>query len=115
VIPIRTDEQRRVLGQVWQLAGNGSLIPSERSYIQQLRVYVRQIMNAGLSKMHGLRHAYAQTRYQELTGWNCPVAGGPPSKSLSRLDRRIDQAARLTISDELGHTREQIVSIYIGR
>jgi hypothetical protein len=78
-------------------------------------VYVRQIMNAGLSKMHGLRHAYAQTRYQELTGWKCPVAGGPPSKSLSRLDRRIDQAARLTISAELGHTREQIVSIYIGR
>ena len=73
VIPIRTDEQRKILGRVWQLAGKGSLIPSERSYIQHLRVYVRQIMNAGLSKMHGLRHAYAQERYFELTGW--PVSG----------------------------------------
>ena len=115
VIPIRTDEQRKILGRVWQLAGKGSLIPTERSYIQHLRVYVRQIMNAGLSKMHGLRHAYAQERYFELTGWSCPIAGGPKSQSLSANDRRIDKAVRLTISAELGHVREQIVAIYIGR
>jgi hypothetical protein len=115
VIPIRTDEQRKILGRVWQLAGKGSLIPAERSYIQHLRVYVRQIMNAGLSKMHGLRHAYAQQRYFELTGWPCPVAGGPKSHTLSSNDQRIDKKARLTISRELGHVREQIVAIYIGR
>ena len=115
VIPIRTDEQRKILGRVWQLAGKGSLIPSERSYIQHLRVYVRQIMNAGLSKMHGLRHAYAQERYFELTGWKCPVVGGPKSHILSSNDQRIDKQARLTISRELGHVREQIVAIYVGR
>ncbi len=115
VVPIRTDAQRKLLGRVWQLAGKGSLIPAERSYIQHLRVYVRQIMNAGLSKMHGLRHAYAQERYFELTGWLCPIAGGPISKSLTANDRRIDQAARLTISHELGHAREEVLSIYIGR
>ena len=115
VIPIRTDEQRKILGRVWQLAGKGSLIPTERSYIQHLRVYVRQIMNAGLSKMHGLRHAYAQERYFELTGWKCPVVGGPKSHILSSNDQRIDKQARLTISRELGHVREQIVAIYVGR
>ena len=115
VIPIRTDAQRKLLGRIWQLAGKGSLIPAERSFIQHLRVYVRQIMNAGLSKMHGLRHAYAQQRYSDLTGWSCPLAGGPKCQSLTVNDRRIDQAARLTISRELGHVREQIVSIYIGR
>ena len=115
VIPIRTDAQRKLLGRVWQLAGKGSLIPAERSYIQHLRVYVRQIMNAGLSKMHGLRHAYAQQRYVELTGWRCPVVGGPKSKSLHAENRRIDKAARLTISNELGHVREEILAIYIGR
>jgi len=26
--------------------------------------------------MHGLRHQYAQTRYEELTGWKNPKAGG---------------------------------------
>jgi site-specific recombinase XerC len=114
-IPIRTSAQRAVLDRVWQLAGSGSLIPSQRSFIQQQRIYVRQIMNAGLSKMHGLRHAYAQNRYFELTGWKCPVAGGPKTHSLSPNDRRIDKKARLTITRELGHVREQIVSIYIGR
>ena len=115
VIPIRIDAQRNLLGRIWQLAGKGSLIPTERSYIQHLRVYVRQIMNAGLSKMHGLRHAYAQERYFELTGWLCPIVGGPESQSLSPNDRRIDQAARLRISRELGHIREEVLSIYIGR
>ena len=115
VIPIRTDAQRKLLGRVWQLAGKGSLIPAERSYIQHLRVYVRQIMNAGLSKMHGLRHAYAQERYFDLTGWLCPIAGGPKTQRLRANDRRIDQAARLTISRELGHVREEVLSIYIGR
>ena len=115
VIPIRTDAQRKLLGRVWQLAGRGSLIPTQRSYIQHLRVYVRQIMNAGLSKMHGLRHAYAQQRYFELTGWACLLAGGPKTQRLSPNDRRIDKAARLTISHELGHVREEVVSIYIGR
>lgn len=30
---------------------------------------------AGLSHMHGLRHRYAQTRYQALTGWKAAVSG----------------------------------------
>ena len=115
VIPIRTDAQRKLLGRVWQLAGKGSLIPPQRSYIQHLRIYVRQIMNAGLSKMHGLRHAYAQERYLELTGWQCPVAGGPKTGSLSKQDRQIDKAARLKISHELGHVREEVLAIYVGR
>ena len=114
-IPVRTLQQRVVLARAWRLVGNGSLIPSERSFIQHLRVYVRQIMNAGLSKMHGLRHAYAQRRYFELTGWRCPHAGGPGRKALTEEQRYVDKVARLTISKELGHEREQVVSVYIGR
>lgn len=114
-IPVRTRAQRIVLARAWRLVGNGSLIPPERSFVQHLRVYVRHIMNAGLSKMHGLRHAYAQRRYFELTGWRCPHAGGPNSKHLSAAQRAIDKTARLTISKELGHEREQVVAVYIGR
>lgn len=51
-----------------QFAGKGSLIPSHRNYRQQLRIYEGQTIRAGLSRMHGLRHAYAQRRYEELTG-----------------------------------------------
>ena len=114
-IPIRTHEQRKLLDRAHMLAGKGSLIPSSRKYVQQLRIYEGQTLRAGLCRMHGLRHAYAQHRYLELTGWLCPVAGGPKSQSLSPQSRRIDKAARLTISREMGHVRQQIVSVYLGR
>jgi integrase len=114
-VPIRSDEQRKVLQRAHQLAGNGSLIPGERNYVQQLRVYERQTANAGLSKLHGLRHTYAQARYEELTGWKAPAAGGPVSRMLSPGQKVVDRHARRTISQELGHIREQITSVYVGR
>ncbi|MES9887939.1 MAG: phage integrase N-terminal domain-containing protein, partial [Candidatus Sedimenticola sp. 6PFRAG1] len=101
-IPVWTEAQRLVLSRAQQLAGNGSLIPSSRNYRQQLRIYERHTANAGLSKMHGLRHAYAQQRYQELTGWPAPAAGGPTVKALTPGQKLIDHKARLTISGELG-------------
>jgi len=115
VIPIRTAEQRQLLDRAHQLVGKGSLIPSSRNYRQQLRIYEGHTRRAGLSRMHGLRHAYAQRRYQELTGWPSPAAGGPLSKSLTPEQGAFDQQARLIISRELGHEREQILTVYIGR
>jgi hypothetical protein len=114
-LPIRTAEQREVLDRAQKLAGKGSLIPSDRNYIQQLRIYEGHTLRASLSKMHGLRHAYAQQRYEELTGWKSPNADGPPSKSLTQEQRYQDHQARLIISRELGHEREQISTVYLGR
>ena len=113
-IPIRTPEQREVLDRAHKLAGKGSLIPSSRNYKQQVRIYDGHALRAGLSKMHGLRHAYAQQRYEELTGWRSPVAGGPSSKSLTREQRDQNHHARLTISREMGHERKEVVSVYLG-
>jgi len=115
VIPVRSVEQRAVLNRARALAGKGSLIPSSRTYRQQLRVYEADTARAGLSKMHGLRHAYAQKRYEELTGWRAPAAGGPHSKTLTPEQRQTDQEARLTISIELGHERTQVLSVYLGK
>ncbi|MCG8023954.1 MAG: integrase domain-containing protein [Candidatus Thiodiazotropha endolucinida] len=114
-IPVRTEAQRQVLDRAHQLAGKGSLIPSTKNYRQQLRIYEAETARAGLSKMHGLRHAYAQTRYEELTGWKSPAAGGPPVKTLTEAQKQIDHQARQTISFELGHVREQITSIYLSK
>ena len=114
-VPIRTKEQRVLLEQAKRLAGLGALIPGGRSYIEQLRIYERHTANAGLSKMHGLRHAYAQQRYLELTGWPSPHGGGPSKKDLTPAQRQADQQARLAISRELGHVREQITAVYLGR
>ena len=105
---IRNKAQRDVLNRARRLAGFGSLIPSSRNHVQQMRVYEDNTRRAGLSHMHGLRHAYAQNRYEELTGWKAPAAGGPDSKSLTQEQREIDREARLTISRELGHEREAI-------
>lgn len=115
VIPIRTPEQRTLLTQVRQLTGFGSLIPGNRNYVQQLRIYERHTARAGLSKLHGLRHHYAQQRYEALTGWPCPAAGGPTLKSLTIDQRDIDRQARLIISKQLGHEREAVTGIYLGR
>ena len=114
-IPVRTDVQRDLLDRVRRHVGNGALIPADRKYVQQLRVYERLTANAGLSKMHGLRHDYAQRRYEELTGWKSPAAGGPTSKQLSPAQKAQDHQARCLISRELGHVRTQIVSVYLGK
>ena len=114
VIPVRTADQRDVLDRAHRFAGGGSLIPSERNYRQQLRVYERHTANAGLSKLHGLRHRYAQTRYEDLTGWKAPAAGGPPARTLDAVQRALDREARLTISRKLGHERPAIVAVYCG-
>lgn len=113
-IPIRNAEQRRVLDEAKRFAGRGSLIPAEKRYVEQLRRLEDQCARAGIHRMHGHRHLYAQTRYREITGWATPAAGGPRSKELTLAQRQIDREARLTISRELGHDRIAICAIYVG-
>ncbi len=115
VVPITTPDQRAVLDEAHRLAGAGSLIPAHKSYIQQRHTYDGQCKTAGLSHMHGLRHHYAQARYQALTGWKAPAAGGPVARVLTSAQRLQDSLARQTISRELGHERPQITAVYLGR
>jgi hypothetical protein len=114
-IPIRSAEQRQVLDEAKAFAGRGSLIPVERSYAEQLRRFEYQCAAAGVHRIHGHRHQYAQTRYRELTGWAAPAAGGPRSRDLSPAQREIDREARQVISRELGHERIQVVAVDVGR
>lgn len=114
-VPVITAEQRDVLQAAHRLAGTGSLIPADKTFIQQRHVYDGQCKAAGLSNMHGLRHQYAQSRYEALTGWKAPAAGGPQRQSLTMSQRLLDTEARESISKELGHNRAEIVSVYCGR
>ncbi|GMT42708.1 MAG: integrase [bacterium] len=114
-IPIRTQAQRNALESAKQLAGRGSLIPPERTYKEHLRIFEKQTKAAGISHTHGLRHEYAQTRYEELTGWKCPAAGGTRFKELTDEQKLTDSAARIIISNELGHSREEVTAVYLGR
>ncbi|MGS2724931.1 phage integrase N-terminal domain-containing protein [Porticoccus sp. GXU_MW_L64] len=114
IIPIENHQQRDVLNRAHQLAGNGSLIPRHLSYVQQMRRYEKQTAKAGFHKLHGLRHAYAQAKYLELTGWPAPVCGGPTKQQLTTEQREIDRQARLAVSKLLGHEREQITQNYLS-
>lgn len=58
---------------------------------------------------HDLRAAYACQRYLELTGEPSPVCGG------MKVAAELDRAARMTIAEELGHGRVDVVASYIGK
>jgi rhodanese-related sulfurtransferase len=82
---ITNEKQRQWLIEVSKLIKPGeSLIPVDRTYKQHLSHYQTQTKAMGVAKLHGLRHAYAQRRYHELTraldpggqGLLCPMAGG---------------------------------------
>lgn len=118
-IPVVTDEQRAFIEHLRVTWPTGrSLIPAEKNYIEQRYTYVAAIAQAGYKNLHGLRHAYAQTRYRQLTeqlnhgqGWDCPKKGG--LKKLTAEQKKIDQDARQIISIELGHSRPSISRVYV--
>ena len=124
------DEQRNLM-EVARESGfyrrmSDSIIPAgwtERKWINQ--VY-KAVASVGLTKetggtMHGLRHAYAQDRFQALTGFEAPVkfdsivdyqanAYGKVGDEFQTLQDK----ARHIISEELGHSRIGIVAQYLG-
>lgn len=114
-VPILTPKQRALLEEAKTVAGRGSLIPDRLRYVDQLQRYKFQTSSAGISKTHGLRHWYAQWRYQQLTGWAAPASGGPSRRQLTPLQREMDRDARMRVSAELGHGREQVTAVYLGR
>lgn len=117
-VPIRTDRQRDLLERAKALAETTperSLIP-EKTYRKHIKIYERQTYKAGIRAPHGLRHAYAQARYEELTHWPCPAAGGPSGKDLKTpQERDLDKWARAIITREMGHGRPNITSLYLSR
>jgi len=114
-IPIRTEEQRYWLEEAKAVVEHGhSLIPENKSYIKQRYIYDKQVQLAGLKNLHGLRHTYAQSRYKEITGFDAPIVSGVPVKQLNAEQRQLDYQARMIITEELGHSRRQIVKNYCG-
>ena len=116
-IPIRNDAQRALIEEAKVLAKTtpqGSLI-SRDTHVDQLQVFKYQCDKVGIHHVHGHRHRYAQRRYHELTGRPCPSAGGATSRRLFGDAKAIDRQARLAISAELGHAREQVTAVHLGR
>jgi hypothetical protein len=81
-VSLRNAEQPQLLEESKALAGKGGLIPADKTYAEQLRRFEHQCGSAGIHRVHGFRHQYAQVRYRKLKGWAAPAAGGPRSRQL---------------------------------
>ncbi|WP_346911414.1 integrase domain-containing protein [uncultured Roseibium sp.] len=114
-IPITHPKQRALIDELKATVGDGSLIVQGRNYYQALKGYENHLLKAGISNAHGYRHAYAQWRYKQLTGWSCPAAGGPTVDRMTPAQEARDRAARMEISHELGHGRLDVTDTYLGR
>ena len=113
-IPISNENQRKELRKAYAVAvkSGGSLIPKEKSYKAHLASFERVTHALGVGQTHGLRHGYAQTRYRELMGFDCPAVGGPRYLTADEIAK--DKEIRMLISEELGHGRIGVTSIYLG-
>jgi integrase len=58
---------------------------------------------------HGLRHQYANDRYELFSGVSSTVRHGP------LVGPAVDTTARLEVAAELGHARKEIAGAYLGQ
>ena len=102
-----------------------SMIPSEQSYASFQAESYRELREAGGNGFHCERHAFAQERYEALTGAPAPVVEGwGRDERFERLAdalgvsvdeaKAIDQEARQQVAEELGHGRIEVTNAYLG-
>lgn len=92
-------------------------------------LFYRTLRDFGISKVssnasaHGLRHAYAQERYRDLTGYDPPVKFASRKNFMENAEKIagsnfeiLDREARAVLKAELGHgqDRDDVVSNYLG-
>jgi integrase len=116
VVPIDTPEKRALIDQAKTFAASKLASTSDpaKTLAQVKNHYYHVLRSCGITRKdgiigHGLRHGYANDRYQQISGEASPVRGGKAP------DRDTDQAARLEVAEELGHSRESVTTHYLGR
>lgn len=114
-VSVTSPEQAELLSRVKTFAPvrASTMIPPEFTLIAYRNRIYRLTRKFGLTRkmglsLHGLRHEYAARRYAGITGHPTPL------RTDERIDPENDLAARIAIAQDLGHTRTQIVSCYLG-
>jgi len=132
-IPITSEKQLQTLLNASQIQGSDkSMIASDKTYAEHQRETYKETSN-----FHAERHAYANERYSDLMreklgieikspvlsekpegqSWASYVAEKAHEQGVNispEIAREFDREARLELSEELGHHREDVVSAYIG-
>ena len=124
-VPIQKTQQIEVLEKAACLQQGQSMIPPDQTY-KEFRDKAYQAMGDLPVNFHGERHHYAQARYLEITGADCPIRSGIKKgkvfytrmaiKLSISIDaaKKLDKEARKIISQELGHSRTNITNAYLG-
>jgi integrase len=126
-LEITNEKQRETLDRAKEFVDKNyreNIIPREMTY-KKFEDHTRNIYtNVGITKEgvgtpHGLRHQYAQDRYEAITGWKPPAQRTEEDRrdfklNMTQEEKDIDTRARLQITSELGHGRIDVVSNYIG-
>lgn len=121
--------QKDALDHARSVVGKGNTMDPVKTERQWEKFFYKTLNKHGLNKKecgassHGLRHAYAQERYEKLTGFQAPCkfdtkeAFRAAAFQAAGADwKKIDQDARLVLKSELGHgpDRDDVVSQYLG-
>ena len=112
-VAITHQGQLQALQRAAEVQGNHtSMIPADQSWAKgrdgDLRDFREPVQAHGVDRLHDLRAAYANQRFEELTGHASPLNGG-------HWDRTLDREASERLAEELGHGRIEVLAAYIGR
>lgn len=116
LIPIDSDVKREALDRARRFVARttDSMADPRLSLKQAYRHFYYVLGRAGLTRgqlgvtAHGLRHQYANDKYEGVTGEPSPVRGGEGTSERNAT-------ARTEIAADLGHSRLQITNAYVGR
>ena len=124
-----SDQAKAAIAYAKTVLSGANTISNGMTERQWNNLYYRTIREHRISKeicgasSHGLRHAYAQERYQSLTGFDAPVKFTSKEEFRSNAMqvagnewKKLDQDCRLLLKGELGHgpDRDDVISVYVG-
>lgn len=115
-LALASDEQRAAIVHARSVAPGADehLGQPGRSLKSNLRRLDYVLTKFGLTKAaqgttgHGARHEHLQGQYRGETGKPAPIRGGGP------VERGLDRAARLHVSEVAGHARVRAAGAYLG-
>jgi integrase len=116
-IPIDTDDKRAALAFACSVVSQEHEALGQPGYsLKKAKRRLRHIFEDRLGVCfsdlgvvpHGLRHDYANERYERFAGQSSPVRGGPGRTG------KDDDEARRRVAEELGHWRGVVANAYLG-
>jgi integrase len=118
VVQIRNEKQREILDKAKRMAQQNqrkAMVHPGKTPKQSIRRIYYICEKFGITRAqlnitpHGLRHEFANDRFEEIAGAPSAVRGGSDP-----VDIELDNEARSTVTRELGHARLDITTAYTG-